>query len=121
MMIRRNQITRFALIATATAAATIATGPATPSNGPVPPSRRTVLPFTDLTYPDSMAADPAGNVYVADGRGNRVLKLAAGTNDRAVLPFTGLGSPGGVAVDAAGNVYVLDNSGFGRVVKLAAG
>jgi hypothetical protein len=40
---------------------------------------------------------------------------------QTVLPFAGLTHPDSLAVDAAGNVYVLDNSGFGRVVKLAAG
>jgi hypothetical protein len=41
--------------------------------------------------------------------------------DQSVLPLTGLYSPNSVAVDAAGNVYVIDNSGFGQVVRLAAG
>jgi serine/threonine protein kinase, bacterial len=40
---------------------------------------------------------------------------------QTVLPFTGLNFPHDLAVDGAGNVYVLDNTGFGRVVKLAAG
>ncbi len=62
----------------------------------------------------------AGDVYVIDANNKQVVKLAAGSNDQTVLPFTGLNYPDDVAVDAAGNVYVLDNSGFGRVVKLAA-
>jgi hypothetical protein len=39
-----------------------------------------------------------------------------------VLPFDKyINHIAGVAVDTAGNVYVLDESGFGQVVKLAAG
>ncbi|MDT5350344.1 MAG: serine/threonine protein kinase, bacterial [Mycobacterium sp.] len=64
--------------------------------------------------------DTAGNVYVADFKNNRVLKLAAGSATQTVLPFTGLDGPGDVAVDSAGSVYVTD-VGNNRVVKLAAG
>ena len=74
MMIPRNQITRFALIATATVAATIA-----------------------------------------------VAACSTSTPGAGVLRIAGVERPDRIAVDAAGNVYVLDNSGFGRVVKLAAG
>ncbi len=96
---------------------------------PAPASRPTVLPFTGLTYPSSVAVDAAGNVYVTDTGNDRVVKLAAGSNEQTVLPFTGLHSPRAVAVDTDGNVYITDfvtaatlfvvpNS---RVVKLAAG
>jgi DNA-binding beta-propeller fold protein YncE len=85
------------------------------------------LPFTDLRVPHGVAVDAAGNVYVADGRANQVLKLTARSNTQTVLPFTGLdlaagvvnNSTGGVAVDAAGNVYVTD-TGHNRVLELAA-
>jgi sugar lactone lactonase YvrE len=97
----------------------IVSAAAPPSNPPGPTSRQTVLPFTGLTNPDSLAVDAAGNVYVADTRGNGVVKLAAGATAQTVLPFAGLKSPGGVAVDAAGNVYVAD--GNNRVLKMAAG
>jgi serine/threonine protein kinase, bacterial len=89
----------------------------TPSNAPAP--RQTVLPFTGLTYPSGVAVDAAGNVYLTDTWNDRVLKLAAGSNEQTVLPFTGLKYPGAVAVDTAGNVYVADRND--RVVKLAAG
>jgi serine/threonine-protein kinase len=35
------------------------------------------LPLTGLDYPESVAVDHAGNVYVADTFNDRVLKLAA--------------------------------------------
>ncbi len=88
-----------------------------PPNAPAP--RQTVLPFTGLTYPSSVAVDAAGAVYLTDTWNDRVLKLAAGSNDQTVLPFSGIESPDGVAVDQQGNVYVTDRND--RVVKLAAG
>jgi serine/threonine-protein kinase len=36
---------------------------------------QTVLPLTGLSKPVRVAVDTAGNVYVADERSNRVLKL----------------------------------------------
>ncbi len=53
-------------------------------------SNPTVLPFTGLNYPEGVAVDGQGSVYVADRGNNRVLKLAAGSNAQTVLPFTGL-------------------------------
>jgi serine/threonine-protein kinase len=62
------------------------------------PSRQTVLPFTGLAYPDGVAVDSAGTVYVTDSF-NRVVALAAGraakpccrspaSTSRAVAPST---------------------------------
>src|SRR6185312_15417320 len=76
-----------------------------------------------------VAVDAAGNVYLTDTGNDRVLKLAAGSNEQTVLPFTGLHSPGAVAVDSDGNVYITDyvtattdfNVPNSRVVKLAVG
>lgn len=70
---------------------------------------------------DAFAVSSGGDVYGADNSNREVFKRPAGSNDTTTLPFTGLNGPNGVAVDGAGNVYVIDNSGFGRVVKLAAG
>jgi streptogramin lyase len=69
----------------------------------------------------SFVVDSAGDLYLADTENKQVLKLTAGSKDATALPFTGLNGPNAVAVDGAGNVYVLDRSGFGQVVKLAAG
>jgi serine/threonine protein kinase, bacterial len=104
---------------------TVVKGPNDRSNGPSsepepPAARQTPLPFTGLTYPMDMAVDVAGDVYVTDSWSNRVLKLAAGSNEQAVLPFTGLNKPGGVAVNGAGDVFVADGAN-NRVLKLAAG
>ncbi|MGA8546408.1 MAG: serine/threonine-protein kinase PknD [Mycobacterium sp.] len=82
-------------------------------------STPTVLPFTGLYQPQSVALDPAGAVYVTDFN-NRVVTLAAGSNTQTVLPFAGLNYPEGIAVDSTSSVYVADR-GNNRVVKLAAG
>lgn len=94
--------------------------PAAPTSMPGPSPRQSVLPFKGLTYPRHIATSPNGDVYVTDTVTNRVLKLAAGSNEQAVLPFTGLDGPAGVAVDDTGNVFVADSKNR-RVVKLAAG
>ena len=82
-------------------------------------STQTVLPFTGLKYPFSVAVDGAGAVYAVDG-GSNVVKLAAGSSTQTVLPFTGLKYPISVAVDSAGDAYVTERDN-NRVVKLAAG
>ena len=66
-----------------------------------------------------VAVDGAGDVYVADGHNDRVLKLSAGSSAPTPLPFAGLKDPSDVAVDVAGNVYVVD-SGNKRVLTLSA-
>jgi serine/threonine protein kinase, bacterial len=78
-----------------------------------------VLPFT-LGDPDGVAVDSAGSVYVADSGNNRVMKLAAGSQDPTVLPFTGLNRPAGLAVDGNRALYVSDQHN-NRVLKLPAG
>jgi DNA-binding beta-propeller fold protein YncE len=88
---------------------------AQPAYGP-----QVTLPFTGLNNPVCVAVDAAGDLYVADGGNNRVVKLAAGSATQVVLPFTGLKGPQGVAVDTAGDVYVTDLLSD-RVLEGAAG
>ena len=64
--------------------------------------------------PTGIAVDSAGNVYVAEGNGNRVQKFDG--NGGFVLKFGVPGSapggfvtPTGIAVDSAGNIYVSDS------------
>lgn len=78
------------------------------------------LPFAGLVEPNDVAADIAGNVYVANTFGGAVVKLAAGTDAPITLPFDGLSNPEGLAVDGAGDVYVADTLNK-RVMKLAPG
>ena len=84
-----------------------------------------------LYYPRAVAADAAGNVYVADSFNQRVRKIdptgtirtIAGTGERGYSGDGGpaidaqLASPNGLLVDAAGNVYISDSGNY-RVRKV---
>jgi sugar lactone lactonase YvrE len=75
-----------------------------------------------LYHPAAVAADSAGNLYIADEANDRIRQVAAngvistlagnGTDgyagDGAAATNASLSSPSGVAVDAAGNLYIAD-------------
>ena len=76
-----------------------------------------------LGNPQGVAADGAGNLYIADFRNNRIRKVEAATGTISTIAGTGewgdsgdggpatqaqLGYPEGVAVDGAGNLYIAD-------------
>ncbi len=60
-----------------------------------------------FNLPTAVAADAAGNVYVADAGHNLVKKFPAGGGSPVILG-SGFNFPTSVAVDAAGNVFVAD-------------
>ncbi|MFE7622557.1 RICIN domain-containing protein [Streptomyces sp. NPDC057509] len=84
-----------------------------------------------VNYPNGVAMDRTGTLYVADYGGHRVRKI---TTDGKISTFAGTGSgtfggdggpavlaklknPCGVAVDGAGNVYIADSENY-RVRKV---
>ncbi|HLY18169.1 MAG TPA: SMP-30/gluconolactonase/LRE family protein [Bryobacteraceae bacterium] len=67
--------------------------------------------LTPIVLPQGVAADGAGNVYIADTSHNRVIRVDPAGNIHTVA---GTGTPGelyaptGLALDAAGNIYIAD-------------
>jgi sugar lactone lactonase YvrE len=87
-----------------------------------------------LYYPDAVAVDGIGNVYIADTFNNRVRKVSRGGTITTIagtgacgLPSDGgpatsatVCNPRGVAVDGQGNVYIGDTNNS-RVRKVSPG
>jgi gliding motility-associated-like protein len=74
---------------------------------------------TGYVGPTGVAADAAGNLYIADYGNKQVKKIISGSSTAIILGF-GFTNPFGVAVDAAGDVYVADY-GASAVYKIPAG
>lgn len=73
-------------------------------------------------YPQGMAVDLSGNVYVADSSAGSVFKIPPGCQSQACQSIIAndLNQPSGLAVDPVGNLYIAD-SGNSRVLKLPPG
>ena len=81
---------------------------------------QSTVPTSGLNFPNGVAVDGSGNVYIADTDNNRVLKetLSAGGYTQSTVADAasgGLYVPYAVAVDGSGNVYIAD-SGNSRVL-----
>jgi sugar lactone lactonase YvrE len=81
-----------------------------------------------LLWPQGVAIDAIGNVYITDMGNGRVLKVEGGTLKRIGGAATAsLGTPTGIAVNAAGDVFVSDSQNLalrklsGGVVTTVAG
>ncbi len=75
----------------------------------------------EFDLPTAVAADAAGNVYVADFRNDRIQEFDSSGNFLRVIAAGGghggeVGFPEAVVTDAAGNLYVADN-GNNRIQK----
>jgi len=77
-----------------------------------------VVLSSGFSFPDEVAVDGSGNVYVADLGNSAVKEIPAGSSVAGTVVSGFL--PAGVAVDAAGNVYVTDYSNL-EVKKIPAG
>jgi sugar lactone lactonase YvrE len=78
-----------------------------------------------LLFPNGVAADASGNVYIADS-GNRVIRKVSNgvittfagngsqgySGDHGPAASAQLNSPDGVAVDASGTVYIADSGNY---------
>src|ERR1035437_6377065 len=86
-----------------------------------------------LNNPGSVAADSAGNLYMADSGNHRIRKVSGGTittgagngnsgfaGDGGPATSASLKFPAGVAVDSAGNLYIAEPSNY-RVRKVSGG
>jgi tripartite motif-containing protein 71 len=78
-----------------------------------------------LRFPEAVAVDTLGNLYVADQLSYVVQKFTAGGTFETQWGSYGAGPGqfgpiGGLATDAAGNVYVVDSS-HNRIEKFTAG
>lgn len=74
---------------------------------------------TELNCPEGVAADTAGNVYVASSGYNAIQRFAPnGSGGYKLTPdvANGLKGPKGVAVDSFGDVYIADTSN-NRILK----
>jgi len=89
-----------------------------------------------LYSPAGVAADSAGNLYIADSGNSRIRKVSGGvittvagsgaaldggfSGDTGPATSAKLSNPAGVAVDAAGNLYIADTSND-RIRKVSNG
>lgn len=82
---------------------------------------QSTVPATGLNLPYGATSDPFGNVYIADARNNRVVKIDVLGNQTVLstVPLT-LSAPEAIVSDAAGNLFISD-FGNNRVVKVPAG
>ena len=87
----------------------------------------------ELNYPQGVAVDASGNLYIADSYNNRIRKVSGGVittvagdgnfgyNGDGMTPASAwLNGPNGLTVDSAGNIFIAD-TGNGRIRKVAGG
>ena len=88
----------------------------------------------ELSDPEGMVLDSAGNIYIGDYWNNRIRKVTASTGEISTVAGNGtagslgdggaatsaeLNGPWGIAIDGAGNIYIADSSN-NRIRKVTA-
>jgi sugar lactone lactonase YvrE len=81
------------------------------------PGAQITIPASGLNTPYNLAVDSAGDVFIADTRNSRVLKVSP-VGVQSVVPTTGLIEPIGLAVDGAGDLLITDGEN-NRVVEVS--
>ena len=89
-----------------------------------------------LNYPNAIALDASGNIYIADKLSERIRKIDVSTGLISTIAGTGtagyngdgisaitaqLALPSGIAVDSSGNVYISDNASRIRKITISTG
>jgi DNA-binding beta-propeller fold protein YncE len=86
---------------------------------------RTLGESSKLSFPNGVAVDGAGNVYVSDSNNGRLLMFGTDGQVRAQVGRGSgqgnLGLPRGTAVDGSGRIFVADSTGQGVFVYRAPG
>ena len=74
------------------------------------PTTQTLTPLisSGVFYPEGIAIDAAGDLYIADTSDNVVKVWNAATQQLSTLISTGLSDPTDVVLDLAGNLYITD-------------
>jgi tripartite motif-containing protein 71 len=84
---------------------------------------RTLGETSQLSFPNGVAVDGAGNVYVSDSNNGRLLMFGTDGQIRARIGRGSgqgnLGLPRGLAVDGQGRVFVADTTGQGVFIYRA--
>lgn len=87
-----------------------------PDASPCADAAATALAASQPVCPAGVAVDGRGNLFVADGRAGRILRVDARTLATSIIA-TSLSAPGALAFDAAGNLYISDQ-GTSRILEI---
>lgn len=87
-----------------------------PNASPCAPAATAAGAASQAVCPAGLAVDGRGNLFVADGRAGRILRVDARTLGTSITA-TGLSAPGALAFDAPGNLYIADQ-GTSRILEI---
>ena len=72
---------------------------------------------SSINFPQGLAIDNEGSLYIADSNNNRVRKVTRDGLIRTVAGPASLSFPAGLALDRSGNLYIADSSNH-RITRL---